>query len=62
MLKNTFPYSNYKHASHVRQLPRMLKINLHTKLDDCKDSKSEIDDKTKNELKEKIKNELEKDL
>ncbi|WP_341821406.1 hypothetical protein [Wolbachia endosymbiont (group A) of Myopa testacea] len=54
MLKNTFPYSNYKHASHVRQLPRMLKINLHTKLDDCKDPKSEIDDKTKNELKEKI--------
>ncbi|WP_265017632.1 trigger factor [Wolbachia endosymbiont (group A) of Epistrophe grossularia] len=78
MLKNTFPYSNYKHASHVRQLPRMLKSNLHTKLDDCKDPKSEIDDKTKNELekdlkfeiddktknelKEKIKNELEKDL
>ncbi len=59
MLKNTFPYSNYKHAS---QLPRMLKINLHAKLDDREDPKSEIDDKTKNELKEKIKNELEKDL
>ncbi|UIP91601.1 hypothetical protein IYZ83_005665 [Wolbachia pipientis] len=62
MLKNTFPYSNYKHSSHVNQLPRMLKINLHTKLDDGKDPKFEINDKTKNELKEKIKNELEKDL
>lgn len=62
MLKNVFPYSNYKHASHVRQLPHILKINLHTKLDDGKDLKCKIDDKTKNELKEKIKNELEKDL
>ncbi|WP_375603652.1 hypothetical protein NOX90_04035 [Wolbachia endosymbiont of Anurida maritima] len=62
MLKNTFPYSNYKHASHVCHLPRILKINLHTKLDDGKDCKSKIDDKTKDELKEKIKNELKKDL
>ncbi|WP_246433140.1 hypothetical protein [Wolbachia endosymbiont of Spodoptera picta] len=50
MLQNTFPYSN------------KLKINLYTRLDDGKDPKYEINDKTKNELKEKIKNELEKDL
>ncbi|MFT4314771.1 MAG: hypothetical protein AB3P11_06875 [Wolbachia pipientis] len=59
MLKNTFPYSNNRH---IRQLPNILKINLHTRLDDGKDPKPEINDKTKNELKEKIKNELEKDL
>ncbi|MFT4328088.1 MAG: hypothetical protein AB3P07_05880 [Wolbachia pipientis] len=59
MLKNTFPYSNNRH---IRQLPHMLKINLHTRLDDGKDPKPEINDKTKNELKEKIKNELKKDL
>ncbi|WP_419214767.1 hypothetical protein [Wolbachia endosymbiont of Rhagoletis cingulata] len=59
MLKNTFPYSNNRH---IRQLPHILKINLHTRLDDGKDPKPEINDKTKNELKEKIKNELEKDL
>ncbi|AGJ99269.1 hypothetical protein wNo_08770 [Wolbachia endosymbiont of Drosophila simulans wNo] len=62
MLKNTFPYSNHRHVSHICQPPHMLKINLHTSLDDGKDPKSEINDKTKNELKEKIKNELEKDL
>ncbi|WP_264704300.1 ENY2 family protein [Wolbachia endosymbiont (group B) of Apotomis betuletana] len=62
MLKNTSPYSNNRHVSHICQLPHILKINLHTRLDDGKDPKSKIDDKTKNELKEKIKNELEKDL
>ncbi|WP_250295652.1 hypothetical protein [Wolbachia endosymbiont of Oedothorax gibbosus] len=78
MLKNTFPCSNNRHVSHIRQLPHILKINLHTKLDDGKDPKSkiddktkdelkkdlkcEIDDKTKNELKKNIKSELEKDL
>ncbi|WP_245970078.1 putative sodium/potassium/calcium exchanger [Wolbachia endosymbiont of Bemisia tabaci] len=62
MLKNTFPYSNNRHVSHIRQLPHILKINLHTKLDDGKDPKSKIDDKTKDELKENIKNELKKDL
>ncbi|WP_264682410.1 midas domain-containing protein [Wolbachia endosymbiont (group B) of Euphydryas aurinia] len=62
MLKNTSPYSNNRHVSHIRQLPHILKINLHTRLDDGKDPKSKIDDKTKNELKEEIKNELEKDL
>ncbi|WP_281508639.1 hypothetical protein [Wolbachia endosymbiont (group B) of Pandemis cinnamomeana] len=60
MLKNTFPYSNNRHVSHTHQLPHILKINLHTRLDDGKDPKSEINDKTKNKLKDK--NELEKDL
>ncbi|UIP92663.1 hypothetical protein JSQ73_005885 [Wolbachia endosymbiont of Anopheles demeilloni] len=50
MLKNTFPYSN------------KLKINLHTRLDDGKDPKYEIDDKTKNEIKDKIKKEIEDEI
>ncbi|WP_265021349.1 hypothetical protein [Wolbachia endosymbiont (group A) of Icerya purchasi] len=82
MPTNTFSCPNQKNANHVRILPLdacyvsdMLKINLFTKLDDCKvnkskliydkcgkDLKCKIDDKTMNELKENIKNELEKGL
>lgn len=58
MLKNTFPYLNNRHVSHIRQLPHILKINLHTKLDDGKDPKSKIDDKTKDELKKDLKCEI----
>lgn len=81
MPTNTFSCPNQKNANHVRILPLdtcyvsdMLKINLFTKLDDCKvnkskliydkcgkDLKCKIDDKTMNELKENIKNELKKE-
>ncbi|KLT22350.1 hypothetical protein wVul_0138 [Wolbachia endosymbiont of Armadillidium vulgare str. wVulC] len=82
MLKSTYFYSNQKNTSRACSLPPdtcsvsdMVKVNLFTKLDDCKvnkskliydkcgkDLKCKIDDKTKNELKEDIKSELEKGL
>ena len=42
MLKNTSPCSNNRHVSHIRQLPHILKINLHTRLDDGKEPKSKM--------------------
>ncbi|QDH18663.1 hypothetical protein wCauA_03405 [Wolbachia endosymbiont of Carposina sasakii] len=78
MPTNTFSCPNQKNANHVRILPLdtcyvsdMLKINLFTKLDDCKvnkgkliydkcgkDLKCKIDDKTMNELKKCFKFEI----
>ncbi|WP_121692674.1 hypothetical protein [Wolbachia endosymbiont of Drosophila ananassae] len=78
MPTNTFSCPNQKNANHVRILPLdtcyvsdMLKINLFTKLDDCKvnkskliydkcgkDLKCKIDDKTMNELEKGLKCEI----
>ncbi|WP_349968104.1 hypothetical protein [Wolbachia endosymbiont of Armadillidium arcangelii] len=78
MLKSTYSYPNQKNTSRACLLPPdtcsvsdMMRVNLFTKLDDCKvnkskliydkcgkDLKCKIDDKTMNELKKCFKFEI----